>query len=46
MSIIIYQDHIEILEEEKAELQKEVLALRRRIRYFQTVIDDEEDINN
>ena len=46
MSIIIYQEEIELLEEEKAELQREVLALRRRIEYFQTVIDEEEDINN
>ena len=35
MSIIIYQDHIEILEEEKAELQKEVLVLRKRLEYYQ-----------
>ncbi len=46
MSIIIYQEEIELLEGEKAELQREVLALRRRIKYYQTVIDDEEDINN
>jgi|TARA_Y100000361_G_C11105548_1_gene314558 hypothetical protein len=46
MSIIIYQEEIELLEEEKAELQREVLALRRRIKYFQAVIDEEEDINN
>ena len=46
MSIIIYQEEIELLEEEKAELQREVLALRRRIKYFQDVIDEEEDINN
>ena len=44
MSIIIYQEEIELLEEEKAELQREVLALRRRIKYFQAVIDEEEDI--
>ncbi len=46
MSVIIYQEHIEVLEEEKAELQREVLALRRRIKYYQTVIDEDEDINN
>ena len=42
MSIIIYQDHIEILEEEKAELQKEVLFLRRKIKYYQQVLEEEE----
>ena len=45
MSVIIYQDHIEILEEEKAELQKEVLFLRRKLNYYQTVLEeDEEDV--
>tara|TARA_R100000353_G_C6424407_1_gene174110 strand:+ start:143 stop:289 length:147 start_codon:yes stop_codon:yes gene_type:complete len=42
MSVIIYQDHIEILEEENAELQKEVLLLRRKVAYYQTVLDKEE----
>jgi len=41
MSIIIYQDHIEILEEEKAELQKEVLSLRRKVAYYQTILEEE-----
>jgi len=41
MSVIIYQDHIEILEEEKAELQKEVLFLRRKVAYYQTVLEGE-----
>tara|TARA_Y100000361_G_scaffold51256_1_gene44755 strand:- start:438 stop:572 length:135 start_codon:yes stop_codon:yes gene_type:complete len=43
MSIIIYQDHIEVLEEEKAELQREVLALRSRIKYYQSVIEEDEE---
>tara|TARA_R100000008_G_C3477401_1_gene112068 strand:- start:82 stop:216 length:135 start_codon:yes stop_codon:yes gene_type:complete len=43
MSIIIYQDHIEILEEEKAELQKEVLFLRRRLAYYKSRVEDEEE---
>ena len=43
MSIIIYQDHIEGLEDEKAELQKEVLALRSRIKYYQSVIEEDEE---
>ena len=43
MSVIIYQEEIELLEEEKAELQKEVLFLRRKIAYYQTVLEEEED---
>ena len=42
MSVIIYQDHIEVLEEEKAELQKEVLILRRRLRYYKTIVEESE----
>jgi hypothetical protein len=43
MSVIIYSDHIEILEEENAELREEVLALRRRVKYYQTVMEDYEE---
>ena len=43
MSVIIYQDHIEILEGENAELREEVLELRRRIKYYQSVIKDYEE---
>ncbi len=43
MSVIIYQDHIEILEEENAELQKEVLFLRRRLAYYESVVNEEEE---
>jgi len=43
MSIIIYQDHIEILEEEKAELQKEVMFLRRKLEYYKTMVEQEEE---
>tara|TARA_R100000664_G_scaffold32650_1_gene47906 strand:- start:686 stop:814 length:129 start_codon:yes stop_codon:yes gene_type:complete len=42
MSVIIYQDHIEILEEENAELQREVLTLRRKIKYYQQILEEEE----
>ena len=35
MSVIIYQAHIEILEEENAELLKEVKILRRKLAYYQ-----------
>ena len=43
MSVIIYQDHIEILEEENAELQKEVMFLRRQVEYYKTIVEDEEE---
>ena len=42
MSVIIYQDHIEVLEEEKAELQKEVMFLRRRLDYYKTIVEVDE----
>ncbi len=43
MSVIIYQDHIEILEQENAELHRQVLALKSRIRSFKSVVNEEED---
>ena len=42
MSVIIYQDHIEILEEENAELQREVLFLRKSLAYYQSILEEEE----
>ena len=42
MSVIIYQDHIEILEEENAQLQKEVMFLRRRLDYYKTIVEVDE----
>tara|TARA_B100001113_G_C20845281_1_gene507169 strand:+ start:84 stop:236 length:153 start_codon:yes stop_codon:yes gene_type:complete len=33
MSVIIYQDHIEILEEENLLLREEVLFLRKQLEY-------------
>jgi len=41
MSVIIYQDHIEVLEEENAELQKEVLFLRRKLEYYKSRVEQE-----
>ena len=41
MSVIIYQDHIEVLEEENAELQKEVLILRRKLEYYKSRVEQE-----
>ena len=43
MSVIIYQEEIELLEEEKAELQKEVLFLRRKLKYYQQVLEEEQE---
>jgi hypothetical protein len=41
MSVIIYQDHIEILEEENAELLKEVKILRSKLAYYRSVVEQE-----
>ena len=46
MSIIIYQDEIELLEEEKAELQQEVLVLRKRLMYYEKLVEQDKEINN
>ena len=43
MSIIIYQEEIELLEEEKAELQQEVIMLKQRIKYYQNYVEEEEN---
>ena len=40
---IVYEEHIEQLEEENDELQKEVIALRRRIKYYQTVMQEDRE---
>ena len=31
---IVYEEHIELLEKENKELEKEVLLLRRRLEYY------------
>ena len=46
MSIIIYQEEIELLEEEKAELQQEVLVLRKRLRYYEKLVEQDKEINS
>ena len=43
MSVIIYQEHIEVLEEENAELQQEVIMLKQRLRYYQNYVEEEEN---
>ena len=39
---VVYEEHIEKLEEENADLKQEVLILRKRLRYYQ-LEDKEED---
>ncbi len=33
---VVYEEHIEKLEEENADLKQEVLILKKRLRYYQT----------
>ena len=42
---IVYEDHIQTLEEENEELKQEIFILRQRLKYF-TTIEDKEVINN
>ena len=39
---VIYEEHIEKLEEENADLKQEVLILKRKLRYYQAE-ETEED---
>ena len=43
MSIIIYQEEIELLEEEKAELQQEVVMLKQRLKFYQQYTEEQEN---
>ena len=38
---VVYEEHIEQLEEENADLKQEVLILRKRLRYYQ--LEEQED---
>jgi|TARA_A100000172_G_scaffold29922_1_gene17837 hypothetical protein len=40
---IVYEEHIEQLEKENEELEKEVLILRRRLDYYKTIVEEEEE---
>tara|TARA_B100001996_G_scaffold323807_1_gene269111 strand:+ start:171 stop:305 length:135 start_codon:yes stop_codon:yes gene_type:complete len=42
---IVYEEHIQTLEEENEELKQEILFLRQRLKYF-NAIEDEEVINS
>jgi len=47
MSVIIYQDHIELLEEENLILKEEVMFLRKQLEYKSLGnLDTEEDEEN
>tara|TARA_B100000131_G_scaffold319958_1_gene366920 strand:+ start:1222 stop:1362 length:141 start_codon:yes stop_codon:yes gene_type:complete len=46
MSVIIYQEHIELLEEENEELQQEVLILKQRLKYYENCQKKEKILNN
>ena len=39
---VVYVEQIEQLEEENAELQKQVLCLKQRLQYYKFVIEEEE----
>ena len=41
----IYDEHIEVLEAENADLKEEVIILRRRLEYYKSVIEDENLVN-
>ena len=39
---IVYEEHIEQLEEENAELKQQVLVLQKRLQYYKFVVKEEE----
>ena len=39
---IVYDDHIELLEKENEELEKEVLILRKRLDYYKAVVREKD----
>ena len=41
--IILYEQEIQELKTEKKELELEVTVLRRRLEYYKSVVDDEEE---
>lgn len=41
---IVYEEHIEQLEEENADLKQEVLILRQRLQYYKEVIEEDETL--
>ena len=41
---IVYEEHIEQLEEENADLKQEVLILRQRLQYYKEVTEEDEPL--
>ena len=41
--IIVYEQELESLQVEKKELEKEVLVLRRKLKYYKTMVEDTEE---
>ena len=41
---IVYEEHIEQLEEENADLNQEVLILRQRLQYYKEVTEEDETL--
>tara|TARA_R100000008_G_scaffold73346_1_gene51789 strand:+ start:2207 stop:2338 length:132 start_codon:yes stop_codon:yes gene_type:complete len=41
---VVYEEHIEQLEEENADLKQEVLILRQRLQYYKEVIEEDETL--
>jgi cell division septum initiation protein DivIVA len=41
---IVYEEHIEQLEEENADLKQEVLILRQRLQYYKEVTEEDETL--
>ena len=39
----IYEDHIELLEEENADLKQEVVVLRQRLEYYKMVVEEDSE---
>ena len=39
----IYEEHIEVLEETNERLQKRVVMLEKKIKYYQKALEDEEE---
>ena len=40
---IVYEEHIEQLEEENADLKQEVVVLRQRLEYYKTVVEEDSE---
>jgi len=40
---IVYEEHIEQLEEENADLKQEVVILRQRLEYYKSVVEDDNE---